>query len=136
MADPALESWRAMRALVLDHDRRDAVAAALDLSFARVRALLKLADGPATLRELARLLSTDPPYTTLIVDALEQRGFVVRTPDPRDRRAKLVTLTESGAAAAAHAARLLDEPPAALRDLPVEDVAALARILASARPIV
>ncbi len=31
-----------------------------------------------------------------IVDELEQLGYVVRTPDPADRRAKLIKLTEDG----------------------------------------
>ena len=133
MSGPAGDSWRAMRELVLGHDRREAVADALGLSFARVRALLKLAVRPATLRELAALLGTDAPYATVIVDDLEARGYVVRTVDARDRRAKLVSLTDAGRAAAAEAQRLLDEPPAALRALPADDLAALSRILAAAR---
>lgn len=31
-----------------------------------------------------------------VVDELEQRGFIERVPDPRDRRARLVRLTKSG----------------------------------------
>jgi DNA-binding MarR family transcriptional regulator len=30
------------------------------------------------------------------VDELEELGYVVRRPDPTDRRAKLITLTEKG----------------------------------------
>jgi len=133
MSNAAGDSWAAMRALVLDHDRRRAVADALGLSFARVRALLKLQAGPLTLRELAERLTTDRPYATLIVDDLERRGFVVRAVDPHDRRVKRVTLTAEGSAAAAKAKRLLDEPPAALRALPAADLEALARILADVR---
>lgn len=33
-----------------------------------------------------------------VVDELEHRGFVERVPDPRDRRARLVLLTDSGRA--------------------------------------
>jgi DNA-binding MarR family transcriptional regulator len=33
---------------------------------------------------------------SLLVDDLERKGFVSRTPDPDDRRAKLVRLTELG----------------------------------------
>jgi DNA-binding MarR family transcriptional regulator len=36
-----------------------------------------------------------------IVDELESLEYVVRRPDPRDRRAKLITLTERGRAAVA-----------------------------------
>lgn len=129
-ADPALVAWRAMSGLVLAHDRKDAVAAELGLSFARVRALRRLADGPLTLRGLAERLSADPPYVTLIVDDLEQRRLVRRRPHPGDRRAKLVELTAAGRRAAQRAEAILDEPPAALRDLPARDLAALARVLA------
>ncbi|MEA2443357.1 MAG: hypothetical protein QOJ12_649 [Thermoleophilales bacterium] len=128
-ADLATRAWQAMSAVVLDHDRRHAVSEALGLSFARVRALRRLAKEPLTLRALAELLAADPPYVTLMVDDLEQRGLVQRNPHPDDRRAKLVALTPAGRAAAARADAILDEPPAALRDAPAEDLAALLRVL-------
>src|SRR6202035_3620620 len=89
-ADLARRAWRTMSDIVLDHDRKDAVSHALGLSFARVRALRRLAAHPLTLRELAERLAADPPYVTLIVDDLEERGLVQRMPHPKDRRAKLV----------------------------------------------
>jgi DNA-binding MarR family transcriptional regulator len=128
-ADLARRAWRAMSDLVLDHDRKVAVSEALGLSFARVRALRQLAAEPRTLRALADRLAADPPYVTLIVDDLEEHGLVQRTPHPEDRRAKLVQLTSAGRAAAARADAILDEPPAALRDAPAEDLAALLRVL-------
>ena len=128
-SDLARRAWRAMSDLVLDHDRKDAVSAALGLSFARVRALRRLAAEPLTLRALADRLAADPPYVTLIVDDLQKRGLVARTAHPEDRRAKLVALTAAGRAAAARADAILDEPPAALRDVPAADLAALLRVL-------
>ena len=128
--DIAIQAWRAMSDLVLSHDRKDAVSEALGLSFARVRALRRLAEQPQTLRALAEQLSADPPYVTLIVDDLEERGLVKRTPHPEDRRAKLVKLTRTGRAAAERADAILNEPADALRDLPAEDLAALIRVLA------
>jgi DNA-binding MarR family transcriptional regulator len=133
-ADLARRAWRAMSDLVLDHDRKVAVSEALDLSWARVRALQRLAAEPQTLRALAARLAADPPYATLIVDGLEQRGLARRIPHPNDRRAKLVQLTAAGRAAAARAEAMLDEPPAALLDLPPEDLAALVRVLERLRP--
>ena len=132
-ADPELARrvWRAMSGIVLDHDRKAAVSEALDLSWARVRALQRLAAQPQTLRGLAELLAADPPYATLIVDDLERRGLAQRTPHPEDRRAKLVQLTEAGHAAAARADAIIDEPPALLGDVPAEDLAALLRVLES-----
>jgi DNA-binding MarR family transcriptional regulator len=127
--DVARRAWRAMSDLVLEHDRKAAVSEALGLSFARVRALRRLVQEPLTLRALAERLSADPPYVTLIVDDLEERGLVQRTPHPEDRRAKLVQLTKAGRAAAARADAIMDEPPAALRDVPAADLAALLRVL-------
>jgi len=128
-ADLARRVWRAMSGVVLDHDRKAAVSAALDLSWARVRALQRLAEQPQTLRGLAELLAADPPYATLIVDDLERRGLAQRTPHPEDRRAKLVQLTQAGRAAAARADAILDEPPAALSDAPAADLEGLLRVL-------
>lgn len=106
-----------MSGIVLDHDRKEAVSEALGLSWARVRALQRLAAQPQTLRALAELLVADPPYVTLIVDDLEKRGLARRIPHPADRRAKLVELTQAGRASAARVQRMLDEPPAPLLDL-------------------
>ncbi len=135
MSEPGRTSWRIMRDLVLDHDRRQAVADEVGLSFARTRALLKLAasDAPLTMRELADGLQTDAPYTTLIVADLEQRGLVERAVDPRDRRAKIVSMTAAGEELARRADALLDVLPPALSSLPPEDLAALDRILEALR---
>jgi DNA-binding MarR family transcriptional regulator len=127
--DPARQAWRAMSRLVLDDDRKLAVSQALGLSFARVRALRRLAAEPLTMRALAEKLKADPPYVTLIVDDLEERGLVERRPHPGDRRAKLVSLTRAGRAAVTKAEKILDQPPAALRALPADDLAALAAVL-------
>jgi DNA-binding MarR family transcriptional regulator len=127
--DLARRAWRAMSDIVLDHDRKDAVSQELDLSWARVRALQRLAGQPQTLRALAELLVADPPYVTLIVDDLEQRGLAQRVPHPEDRRAKLVQLTPAGRASAARAQAMLDEPPSAVLDLPRNDLAALVHTL-------
>jgi DNA-binding MarR family transcriptional regulator len=130
-ADPDLarRAWRTMLDVVLDHDRKIAVSEALGVSWARVRALQRLAVQPRTLSELAVELAADRPYVTLIVDGLEDRGLVARTPHPEDRRAKVVALTEAGRAAVARADAILDEPPAALHEVPAEDLEAVLRVL-------
>jgi len=128
--DPAAQAWRGIRALVLDNDRRGDVATALELSFARVKLLRHVAVRPATGRELAAALGVDPPYVTVMLDDLERRGLIERTPHPTDRRAKVVRPTAAGRRTAQKADRLLETPPAALRALPADDLAALARIVA------
>jgi DNA-binding MarR family transcriptional regulator len=126
----ATQAWEGSRALVLElYDRRKDVTEALDMSFIRAKALTKLAARPMTMRQLGARLSIDPPYTTLVVDDLERRGLVARTVNPEDRRSKLVTVTPAGAEAAERAQRIQNAPPAPLRDLDPDDLAALARIV-------
>jgi DNA-binding MarR family transcriptional regulator len=48
------------------------------------------------LTDLARGANITPQSMGQIVDELEQLGYVVRTPDPADRRAKLIKLTTAG----------------------------------------
>src|SRR3954454_5031971 len=128
-ADLARGGWRTMLEVVLDHDRKLAVSQALGVSWARVRALQRLAVQPRTLSELAEQLAADRPYVTLIVDGLEERGLVQRTPHPEDRRGEGGGGGETRRAAAARADAILDEPPAALHDVPAQDLEALLRVL-------
>ncbi len=132
--DPARRAWQALSALVLDDDRKALVSKTLGLSFARIRALRRLAAEPLTLRALATELLADPPYVTLIVDDLEERGLVERRPHPEDRRAKLVSLTSAGRDVARMADEILDEPPAALRELSPEDLDTLINVLEKLGP--
>jgi len=127
--DLARRAWRVMSQIALDRDRKIAVSEALGLSWTRVLALQQLTTQSHTLRALAQQLSADPPYVTLMVDDLEERGLVQRMPHPEDRRAKLVELTAAGRAAAARADAILDEPPAELRHVPAEDLATVLRVL-------
>jgi DNA-binding MarR family transcriptional regulator len=52
--------------------------------------------GVMRLSELSEHLRIAPRSTTEVVDALEERGLVERRPDPHDRRATLVALTDAG----------------------------------------
>ena len=47
---------------------------------------------------LGRQLGVDRTVMTYLLDELEQAGLVARTPDPADRRARRITLTETGQA--------------------------------------
>jgi DNA-binding MarR family transcriptional regulator len=130
MSDAAERAWGAMRTLVLElSDRRAQVAAALGMSFVRVRALRRLARSPMTMRDLATALSIDRPYTTVVIDDLEARGLVARRPDGDDRRRKIVAVTAEGRRLAREAEAILNVPPPQLTALPAEDLAALDRIL-------
>ena len=63
----------------------------------RILAALKLKDGIAT-RELAYVLGIRVPSLNEALSKLENAGYIVREPDPRDRRVQLITLTDSGRA--------------------------------------
>ena len=110
----AIRVWQGMRDFVLPHDQRDELRDALGLGrgMGRIKVLLRLAEGPLTLRDIAEFTGVDAPYATLIVDRLEARELVERTPHPGDRRRKLVTLTPAGREAAALAAHITSQPPA------------------------
>jgi DNA-binding MarR family transcriptional regulator len=47
---------------------------------------------------LGRQLGVDRTVMTYLLDELEQAGLVERTPDPTDRRARRITLTDGGRA--------------------------------------
>jgi DNA-binding MarR family transcriptional regulator len=125
--------WAALNEFVTAQDRRRTVKAALDLGPRRIELLIKLADGPMTLREIARALDMDPPAATVGVDHLEARGLVRRTAHPDDLRRKLVHLTDAGRDASRRGQAILDEPPAALTGLHPDDLARLDEILTRLR---
>ena len=56
----------------------------------------QMGDNGVRLTELARVANMTPQAMGELVDELEGLGYVVRTPDPTDRRAKLIMLTELG----------------------------------------
>jgi DNA-binding MarR family transcriptional regulator len=122
--------WQAIVGLVMDTrgDWRRKVAAATGLPFTRVRALRRLASGPLTLRALADSLGTDAPAATVAVNDLERRGLVTRCEHPRNRRAKLVSLTAAGKATLRAVKSVSDHAPEPLASLPREDVKSLATI--------
>ncbi len=72
--------------------------ASWDITPSQMRAIRILAGGANGMRssELAAHLHIAARSATEVIDALEAKGLVARTPDPTDRRATLVTLTERG----------------------------------------
>jgi DNA-binding MarR family transcriptional regulator len=84
--------------------------------------------GPLTPSELAELERVKRPTVTRTLGCLEREGLVERTPDPSDGRSSLVSVNAAGRE---RLRRLRGRKNAYLakrmRDLPVEDVAALER---------
>src|SRR5579864_1935629 len=69
------------------------------LSLARTKVLLRLRErGPIRQSVLAADFGLSPHSITDIVDGLERLGMAERRPDPTDRRAKLVAITDAGEA--------------------------------------
>ncbi len=58
--------------------------------------LLRARDEPATATQLVDQLGLGRTAMTAVVDRLQRRGWVRRTPHDRDRRVTLVALTEEG----------------------------------------
>jgi DNA-binding MarR family transcriptional regulator len=125
----AREVWTIMSDLVLDNERRREVSDALGLSFARIRAVRRVARNPMSMSELAAALDIDPPNATTVVDDLESLGLARRRPHPADRRAKLVEATQKGKQAARKADEILFTPPPGLTALSADDLETLRQIL-------
>jgi DNA-binding MarR family transcriptional regulator len=68
---------------------------------ARLLRVLAHAEGPLRAVDLAARLDVAPRSVTTKVDQAEADGYVRRLPDPNDRRARLVELTDAGRAALA-----------------------------------
>jgi DNA-binding MarR family transcriptional regulator len=90
----------------LRHTSRE-VLAPWDITPSHLRALRVVDRRPQRMSELSDQLRIAARSATEVVDALESRGLVRRRPDPGDRRATLVELTDEGASvlAAVRAAR-------------------------------
>ena len=60
------------------------------------RVLAHLAAGPLTMSELARRRHVTFQSMSELAQVLVERGWIVRTPDPHDRRQQLLALTDHG----------------------------------------
>jgi DNA-binding MarR family transcriptional regulator len=68
-----------------------------NVSFPRMRVISILLDnGPQRISQLAYTDQVSQPSLTVMVDGMEQQGWVERRRDPSDGRAVLVALTEQG----------------------------------------
>jgi DNA-binding MarR family transcriptional regulator len=84
----------------------DRVMTAQGASFARAKLLMYIAgQGPVRSIDLATHFGYAPRTVTEAVDGLERDRLVRRDPDPDDRRAKRISLTDEGIAAAESAER-------------------------------
>lgn len=68
-----------------------------DMTLPEWRVMSIIASGePTTAREISGILATDKGWVGLSVESLRRRGYVIGSPDKRDGRRTLLTLTEEG----------------------------------------
>ena len=127
----AEEAWRLLFEVAR---RKHAVLvpalAELDLTPVQGHALRLLdPERPIAMSALADALYCHASNVTGIVDRLESRGLVERTPGTEDRRVKTLVLTTEGARVRKRVIDLLSEPPAVLARLSEREQIALRDIL-------
>jgi DNA-binding MarR family transcriptional regulator len=128
--DPGSEAWSLIHWLMVSNKPRMlALSQEFDLPFQGLIALRILGAGPRPMGELARILACDSSNMTAITDRLEDRGLARRAPDERDRRVKLLVLTDEGDRVRDEITKRLAEPPPAVAALSVEDQRTLRDIL-------
>jgi DNA-binding MarR family transcriptional regulator len=89
-----------------------------------------LAENDRTLTELSELLGVTKQAAIKVVDEMERRGYVERRPDPADRRAKVIRLTDKARKVRRTALRASGRLEAELvADLGAADVEAARRVL-------
>ncbi|NKY86111.1 MarR family winged helix-turn-helix transcriptional regulator [Nocardia veterana] len=92
-----------------------------------------LVQGPQTPTDLARRLGVTTASITDLLDRMEQRRWVLRTPHPRDRRRILASLTEVGHDLITETYReFATRLSPAFTDLPSEDQQVVMRFLETA----
>jgi DNA-binding MarR family transcriptional regulator len=70
-----------------------------DITLAQARVFQRIGPDGSRLTELADAAQVTKQTVGFLVDQLERAGYVERTPDPQDGRARLVRVSERGAAA-------------------------------------
>ncbi|GGA25131.1 MarR family winged helix-turn-helix transcriptional regulator [Neptunicoccus cionae] len=122
------------RLLRADFERRVA-GAELGITPGEARTLANVARfGPLRQHDLANLTGIGPMSVTGMIDNLEQAGLVIRTPDPDDRRAKQVQITQKAHALLEDLHRIGEDVRAISRGgLSTEEWDTFHRLLKSAR---
>lgn len=123
---------QAIRLLSLRHRARAAqLLAPLGLHAGQEALLLELdRTGPRIQAQLSEALGCEPPSVTLMTRKLEASGHIKRAPDPGDKRATVVALTDSGKALAEKIRQLwLTLAQETVRGLPPETLDQLPGIL-------
>jgi DNA-binding MarR family transcriptional regulator len=130
--DPATEAWSLALEIVFSEKppRVPAVASEFDLSPMALKLLYTLEpDAAKPMSALAETLFCDASNVTGIVDRLEARGLMERRDNPRDRRVKLIALTDDGVVMREQIRQRLHEPPEQIAALSGADKRTLRDVL-------
>jgi DNA-binding MarR family transcriptional regulator len=130
--DPATEAWELILDLFgQDRPRMLDIQAEYGLKPPQFFALYAL-DEPQPMSRIADHLRCDRSAVTWITDRLEERGYVERLADERDRRVKLLALTDEGWRVREEIRGRLSTPPAAIMRLTVAEQRTLRDLLRKA----
>lgn len=80
-----------------------------DVTPAQARVFQRIGPNGSRLSKLAEAAQVTKQTVGFLVDQLERSGYVERTPDPTDARARLVRITERGAATIPIGAKVIAE---------------------------
>ncbi len=95
-------------ALILKAELEERLHDELGLLLADNEALLNLSHGPLRMTHISKKLILSRGGTTKVIDRLEELGYVRRSPDPDDRRATIVGITDDGRRVLAAAREVID----------------------------
>ena len=130
--EPAQEAWELFMELFgRDRPRMLDIQAEYGLKPPQFFALNAL-DEPVPMSGIANILRCDRSAVTWITDRLEERGYVERRSDDRDRRVKLLALTDEGMRVRDEIRARLATPPEALSRLTRAEQRALRDLLRKA----
>ncbi len=94
-AEEAVQSLR--RIVKALHDYSTSVERRIGLTGPQLWALWELSRaGNLSLKALSARMHLDPSTVTGVVDRLQRQDLLARTPDPKDRRRVILSLTEAG----------------------------------------
>jgi DNA-binding MarR family transcriptional regulator len=110
-------NWLLNRVWLGFGQRKAARLEAVGVSIKEQFVLAALMSAPMSQLELSSLVKIDKSVISGTVDALEEKGLVVRAPDPQDRRVRRPTLTARGRRICRKAAAVTAKAEAELLDL-------------------
>ncbi len=133
-ASRAQELWALVIASAANWQARaEAASAAAGLSPVAAWALVQLdPDEPLPQKELAGRLHCNPSSVVDTTDRLEKAKLVARSPNPNDRRVKVLVVTAKGARVRRQLIAQMLEPPAAFTRLPAAELARLRDLMHAA----